>query len=94
MGRARPPPDKPPDIRTFVIDVARVAGFDPGKHQPLPGTQLLWKGCVYLQHATLTYRALKNLDMIKKGNRLNSGELRDARRGKHKVVSLPGSWKS
>ncbi|MCY3982127.1 MAG: hypothetical protein OXF51_10295 [Alphaproteobacteria bacterium] len=65
MVRARPPPEKPPDIRTFVIDVARCAGFDPQKRQPLPGTQLLWKGYLYLQHATLTYRALKNLDMIK-----------------------------
>ena len=67
MVRARPPPDKPPDIRTFVIDVARFAGFDPRKRQPLPGTQLLWKGYVYLRHATLTYRALKDLDMIKHG---------------------------
>ena len=67
MARARPPPDKPPDIRTFVINVARFAGFDPRKRQPLPGTQLLWKGYVYLRHATLTYRALKDLDMIKNG---------------------------
>ena len=67
MARARPPPDKPPDIRTFVIDVARFAGFDPRKRQPMPGTQLLWKGYVYLRHATLTYRALKDLDMIKNG---------------------------
>jgi len=65
MVRARPPPEKPPDIRTFVIDVARCAGFDPQKRQPLPGTQLLWKGYVYLQHATLTCRALKDLDMLK-----------------------------
>ena len=65
MVRARPPPDKPPDIRTFVIDVARFAGFDPRKSQPLPGTQLLWRGYVYLRHATLTYRALKDLDMLK-----------------------------
>ncbi len=65
MVRARPPPEKPPDIRTFVIDVARFAGFDPRKRQPLPGTQLLWKGYVYLRHATITYRALKDLDMIK-----------------------------
>ena len=67
MVRARPPPDKPPGIRNFVIDVARFAGFDPRKRQPLPGTQLLWKGYVYLRHATLTYRALKDLDMIKNG---------------------------
>ena len=63
--RARSPPEETPDIRTFVIDVARLAGFDPSKRQSLPGTQLLWKGYVYLRHATLTYRALKELDMIK-----------------------------
>ena len=65
IARARPPPDKPPDIRTFVIDVARLAGFHPRKSQPLPGTTLLWKGYVYLQDAAHTFRALKELDMIK-----------------------------
>lgn len=65
IARARPPPDKPPDIRTFVIDVARLAGFHPRKSQPLPGTTLLWKGYVYLRDAAHTYRALKELDMIK-----------------------------
>ena len=67
MVRARPPPEKPLDIGTFVIDVARFAGFDPRKRQPLPGTRLLWKGYVYLRHAAITYRALKDLDMIKNG---------------------------
>ena len=62
---ARPPPDKPPDIRTLVIDIARLAGFHPRTSQPLPGTTLLWKGYVYLRDATHTYRALKELDMIK-----------------------------
>ena len=65
IARARPPPDKPPDIRTFVIDVARLAGFYPRKSQPLPGTTMLWKGYVYLRDAAHTYRALKELDMIK-----------------------------
>ncbi len=65
IARARPPPDKPPDIRTFVIDVAKLAGFHPRTSQPLPGTTLLWKGYVYLRDAAHTYRALKELDMIK-----------------------------
>ena len=65
IHRARSPPGKPSDIRTFVIDVARLGGFQPRKSQPLPGTKLLWKGYVYLRDATLTYRALKDLDMIK-----------------------------
>ncbi len=63
--RARAPPDRPPGIRAFVVDVARLAGFDPTKRQPLPGTQLLWKGYVHLRHATSTYRALKRMDMIR-----------------------------
>ena len=63
--RAPPPPGKPPDIRTLVIDISRLAGFHPRKTQPLPGTQLLWKGYVYLRDATHTYRALKELNMIK-----------------------------
>ena len=58
--RVRPPPGKPPDIRTLVI--SRLAGFHPRKTQPLPGTQLLWKGYVYLQDATHT---LKELNMNK-----------------------------
>ena len=65
IHRARSPPGKPSDIRTFVIDVARLGGFQPRISQPLPGTKLLWKGYVYLRDATLTYRALKDLDMIK-----------------------------
>ena len=65
IHRARSPPEKPPDIRTFVIDIAKLAGFHPRKSQPLPGTALLWKGYVYLRDATHTYRALKELDMIK-----------------------------
>ena len=60
-----PPPDKPPDIRTLVIDIARLAGFHPRTSQPLPGTMLLWKGYVHLRDATPTYRALKELDMFK-----------------------------
>lgn len=68
MVRARPPPEKPPDFRTFVIDAARFAGFDPRKRQSLPGTRLLWKGYFYLRHTAITHRALKDLDMIKRGN--------------------------
>ena len=65
IHRARSPPDNPPDIRTLVIDIARLPGFHPRTSQPLPGTTPLWKGYVYLRDATHTYRALKELDMIK-----------------------------
>ena len=33
-----------PDIRTLVVDLARLVGFIPSKRQPLPGTQKLWEG--------------------------------------------------
>ena len=39
----RAPPQEPPDIRTFVVDLARVAGFHPSKRQPLPGTEKIWQ---------------------------------------------------
>ncbi len=65
LARARPPPEKPPDIRTVVIDIARLAGFQPRKSQPLPGTQVLWKGYVHLQNAAVMYRGLSELGMIK-----------------------------
>ena len=39
----RAPPERPPDIRTFVIDLARLAGFRPSKRQPLPGTEKIWQ---------------------------------------------------
>ncbi len=39
----RAPPGKPPDIRTFVVDLARMAGFRPSKRQPLPGTAKIWQ---------------------------------------------------
>ena len=39
----RAPPETPPDIRTFVVDLARLAGFRPSKRQPLPGTEKIWQ---------------------------------------------------
>ncbi len=43
-GVIRAPPDAAPDIRTLVVDLARLAGFIPSTRQPLPGTQKLWEG--------------------------------------------------
>ena len=40
----RAPPESTPDIRAFVVDLARLVGFIPSKRQPLPGTQKLWEG--------------------------------------------------
>ena len=39
----RAPLETPPDIRTFVVDLARLAGFRPSKRQPLPGTEKIWQ---------------------------------------------------
>ncbi len=53
----RGPPKGALDIRTFVIDAARFAGFRPSRRQPLPGAQKLWSGLRYLQWALLGYQA-------------------------------------
>ena len=43
--------DKPfaPDIRSWVVLLARMAGWHPSKRSPLPGNQVLWRACVQLQ---------------------------------------------
>ena len=38
-----------PDIRTWVVMLARMAGWRPSKRSPLPGNQVLWRACVQLQ---------------------------------------------
>ena len=38
-----------PDIRTWVVMLARMAGWHPSKRSPLPGNQVLWRACVQLQ---------------------------------------------
>ena len=38
-----------PDIRSWVVLLARMAGWHPSKRQPLPGNQVLWRACVQLQ---------------------------------------------
>ncbi len=55
--RIQPPRERPLDIRTFVIDAARFAGFHPSRGQPLPGAQKLWSGLRYLQWALIGYQA-------------------------------------
>jgi hypothetical protein len=43
--------DKPfaPDIRSWVVLLARMAGWHPSKRSPLPGNQVMWRACVQLQ---------------------------------------------
>ena len=57
--RATAPPGHRPDIRTFVVDLARTADFNPTKHQPLPGTGKLWEAWMYFKAALILYRGLK-----------------------------------
>ena len=57
--RARAPSGHRPDIRTFVVDLAKVAGFDPTKRQPLPGTWKLGEAWMHFRAALIYHRGLK-----------------------------------
>ena len=54
----RGPPE--PDIKTFVILTAGLAGFRPTKRQPMPGTKKLWQGLMTLSPAVLGYQAMRD----------------------------------
>ncbi len=51
--RLLPPAERdrplPPDIRAWVMLLARIAGWRPTKRRPLPGNEVLWRACVQLQ---------------------------------------------
>ena len=51
--RLRPPRERGqpfgPDIRTWVVLLARMAGWQPSKRHPLPGNEVLWRANVQLQ---------------------------------------------
>ena len=64
MVKSRVPPENL-DVRTFVVDVGRLAGFIPSKRQPLPGTIKIWQGYGYLRAYVQIYQALRNNDMLK-----------------------------
>ena len=61
MVKSRAPPENL-DVRTFVVDIGRLAGFIPSKRQPLPGTIKIWQGYGYLKAYARIYRALRNKD--------------------------------
>ena len=63
--RARAPPGRQPDIRTFVVDLAKVAGFDPTKRQPVPGTWKLWEAWMHFRVALIYHRGLKQHEKLK-----------------------------
>ena len=62
----RGPPD--PDIKTFVILTAGLAGFHPSKRQPMPGTKKLWRGMSVLSGAVLGYQAMREHRRNQRGN--------------------------
>ena len=49
----RPPAERgrpfPPDICSWVLLLARMAGWRPTKRRPLPGNELLWRAYVQMQ---------------------------------------------
>ena len=57
--KARSPPDWVPDVRTFVVDLGRFAGFIPSKRQPLPGVKKIWQAMKLLTPAVHAYRLVK-----------------------------------
>ncbi len=63
--KPREPLDPEPTIKVFAIEVARVAGFIPGKHHPLPGTEKLWQDYKILLNFTEYHRAMRKADMQK-----------------------------
>ena len=52
-GRLLPPAERgkprPGDIRSWVVWLARMAGFRPAKRPPLPGNEVLWRAFVKMQ---------------------------------------------
>ena len=53
-------PRGPPEDMTmaeFVVLIAGLAGFRPSRRQPLPGTQKLWEGLLFLNNYMMGYQA-------------------------------------
>lgn len=51
--RLLPPAERgrtyPPDIGSWVVLLARIAGWQPSMRRPLPGNEVLWRAYVQLQ---------------------------------------------
>ncbi len=59
IRRSRGPPNHNPNIRTFVIDLASIAGFESRKSQPLlPGTRKLWQAYALFTPALIYHRGI------------------------------------
>ena len=48
-----------PDIRSWVVLLARMAGWHPSKRSPLPGNQVMWRACVQLRTMVRLMRAAR-----------------------------------
>ncbi len=66
-------PRSEPTTEAFAIDVARVAGFIPGKRQPLPGTEKVWQSYRILLAFVENDRNMRELDMLKSTESTASG---------------------
>ena len=51
-----------PDIRSWVVLLARMTGWHPSKRQPLPGNEVLWRACVDLQTMVRVTQAARALN--------------------------------
>ena len=60
--RPRAPPN--PTIREFTVELARIAGFQASKRQPLPGILKLWAAWTIFAPQLLLYRTLRRKGMI------------------------------
>ena len=47
------------DIRSWVVQLARMVGWRPSKRQPLPGNEVLWRAYVRLQTMVLGMQTLR-----------------------------------
>ena len=58
------PPDErdrpfPPDIRSWVMLLGRMAGWRPSKRRPLPGNEVLWRAYVQMQGMVRFWQATR-----------------------------------
>ena len=61
-ARPRAPPD--PTIREFIIELARIAGFQASRRQPLPGILKLWAAWTIFAPQMQLYRTMRAHGMI------------------------------
>ena len=60
LGPTPPRGPPAPDVGTFVVLTAGLAGFHPSKRQPMPGNRKLWQGMVALSGGVMGYQAMRD----------------------------------